>query len=233
MKYSQKDVDELAMVLAKHSGIGLGMSIAEFDGFCTGLIVCPEMISPSEWLPCVWGGREISEFDDMDAFQADMDCIMGHYNRVAKILTPPCHTLETIYETDPNSDEILWEPWVDGFNQALELRPDAWDVIAASGNKELLSDLALLIMLQAFCLGELELSDDEIEDLDNEAPDMIPNIILNLNDWVKSQEYHGFPFALSAPANLSTKPILGKKASRNEPCPCGSGKKYKKCCGNN
>ena len=22
-----------------------------------------------------------------------------------------------------------------------------------------------------------------------------------------------------------------KKASRNDPCPCGSGKKYKKCCG--
>ena len=25
----------------------------------------------------------------------------------------------------------------------------------------------------------------------------------------------------------------GKKIGRNEPCPCGSGKKYKKCCGRN
>ena len=24
---------------------------------------------------------------------------------------------------------------------------------------------------------------------------------------------------------------IGKKVGRNEPCPCGSGKKYKKCCG--
>ena len=24
---------------------------------------------------------------------------------------------------------------------------------------------------------------------------------------------------------------VGKKIGRNEPCPCGSGKKYKKCCG--
>ena len=24
---------------------------------------------------------------------------------------------------------------------------------------------------------------------------------------------------------------LGKKMSRNEPCHCGSGKKFKKCCG--
>lgn len=26
--------------------------------------------------------------------------------------------------------------------------------------------------------------------------------------------------------------IAEKKMGRNEPCPCGSGKKYKKCCGN-
>jgi hypothetical protein len=27
-------------------------------------------------------------------------------------------------------------------------------------------------------------------------------------------------------------PVLkGKQAGRNDPCPCGSGKKYKKCCG--
>jgi len=25
--------------------------------------------------------------------------------------------------------------------------------------------------------------------------------------------------------------IVEKKVGRNEPCPCGSGKKYKKCCG--
>ena len=27
--------------------------------------------------------------------------------------------------------------------------------------------------------------------------------------------------------------IKGKKIGRNDPCPCGSGKKYKKCCGRN
>ena len=27
--------------------------------------------------------------------------------------------------------------------------------------------------------------------------------------------------------------VKGKKIGRNEPCPCGSGKKYKHCCGRN
>lgn len=31
----------------------------------------------------------------------------------------------------------------------------------------------------------------------------------------------------------SNKPLQGPEPSRNAPCPCGSGKKYKKCCGAN
>ncbi|WP_273124244.1 SEC-C metal-binding domain-containing protein [Bacillus weihaiensis] len=31
--------------------------------------------------------------------------------------------------------------------------------------------------------------------------------------------------------SLFSKPAKSEKVGRNEPCPCGSGKKYKKCCG--
>ncbi|MBQ8917973.1 MAG: SEC-C domain-containing protein, partial [Oscillospiraceae bacterium] len=32
--------------------------------------------------------------------------------------------------------------------------------------------------------------------------------------------------------SLTKKPMrAGTKVGRNDPCPCGSGKKYKKCCG--
>ena len=31
----------------------------------------------------------------------------------------------------------------------------------------------------------------------------------------------------------TNQPQTGKKIRPNEPCPCGSGKKYKKCCGAN
>ncbi len=40
------------------------------------------------------------------------------------------------------------------------------------------------------------------------------------------------PAAQDAPA--ARRPVVaGKKIGRNDPCPCGSGKKYKKCCGRN
>lgn len=42
----------------------------------------------------------------------------------------------------------------------------------------------------------------------------------------KPEDISDLEKALNPPA-----PAQSEKVSRNEPCPCGSGKKYKKCCG--
>jgi len=57
-------------------------------------------------------------------------------------------------------------------------------------------------------------------------------------------EKHGWKFKISLepdkPEDIKDLEILlnpqktriaGEKVGRNDPCPCGSGKKYKKCCG--
>ena len=56
-------------------------------------------------------------------------------------------------------------------------------------------------------------------------------------------EKHGWHFILGLepdkPEDISDlekllhppKPVQADKIGRNDPCPCGSGKKYKKCCG--
>jgi FkbM family methyltransferase len=42
--------------------------------------------------------------------------------------------------------------------------------------------------------------------------------------------HHSFPFDPSS--NFSSSPAVGRRAvGRNDPCPCGSGLKYKRCCG--
>jgi preprotein translocase subunit SecA len=37
--------------------------------------------------------------------------------------------------------------------------------------------------------------------------------------------------AREAPQEKKETVPVGKRVGRNDPCPCGSGKKYKKCCG--
>ncbi len=58
----------------------------------------------------------------------------------------------------------------------------------------------------------------------------------NFEFGLKTISYAGYSFEI--PALLKDRPILqgtyeraGAKIGRNDPCPCGSGKKYKKCCG--
>lgn len=80
-------LDEALMTLAETNGDI--MFLSEFDGFCTALILCPEMISPSQWLKEVWGGTGERRFESLEAFQAALDLVMGNYNRVARMLTTP------------------------------------------------------------------------------------------------------------------------------------------------
>ncbi len=231
MTHPQKELDKLGRFLFEQSRNAQAMDLSEFDGFCSGLIVCPEMIMPSEWFPIVLGQKDGLEFDDTDAIEQGLTLIMEHYNRVAQFLTPPCHSFETIYGTEPNSDDVLWEPWVNGFARAMDIRPKAWDKIMSCGDVDLIAGLTMLLLFHAFCNGEIDLPDNEIDEMDEQAPDAIPNIVLDLNDWTKSQQQQGFPFAGQAPANANTNPFVRGKVGRNAPCPCGSGKKYKKCCG--
>jgi SWIM/SEC-C metal-binding protein len=59
--------------------------------------------------------------------------------------------------------------------------------------------------------------------------------IFEKNDWKylielepdKPEDINDLELLLNPPKTV----IAEKKIGRNEPCPCGSGKKYKKCCG--
>jgi preprotein translocase subunit SecA len=52
------------------------------------------------------------------------------------------------------------------------------------------------------------------------------------NDVADAQLNQSFEEGVIAEDSAALKPITGtKKPKRNDPCPCGSGKKYKNCCG--
>lgn len=59
--------------------------------------------------------------------------------------------------------------------------------------------------------------------------DMLQNGELNASDMVRQIEESDLPAQVKAQMIPGIKP--SSKVGRNDPCPCGSGKKYKKCCG--
>jgi uncharacterized protein len=54
------------------------------------------------------------------------------------------------------------------------------------------------------------------------APDKTADWVVTLNGWRLANQHRS-----------QGRPIPEQKVGRNEPCPCGSGEKYKKCCGLN
>ena len=166
--------------------------------------------------------------------EATIGAVLGHYNRVARELAERPEDYEPVLGVDPNSGETLWEPWIDGFERAMRLRPDVWEEIALSDDEETSASVSMIIALNDFYYGRSELTEEAEDELDRLAPGMIPEFVLNLNAWTNSRRgrrAHVGPAEFRVASVLDDPSAFGRKVGRNEPCPCGSGRKYKRCCG--
>lgn len=60
------------------------MLAREFDDFVIGVLLCPEMIMPSEWLSCVWRDPEYAVFESDAAAQRTAAAVMAHYIQLSR-----------------------------------------------------------------------------------------------------------------------------------------------------
>lgn len=204
------------------------MGLSEFDGFCAGLLVCPDLIMPGEWLQQVWSEEEGGEppFDDLADARKMIAMLTDHYNDVARTLHGRQGDYAAIFDVDTRHDETLWEIWIEGFAAAIALRPESWTAMARNFGEDAAAAFSCMIVLIEIARGESDLPAETIEEMTQSAPGLIPGLVETLYD----ARLHLDQGPLAAPA---AGPVTRGKTGRNEPCPCGSGRKYKKCCGLN
>lgn len=208
------------------------MFLSELDGFFAGLLVCPDMIPPSRWLKEVWGGTGEPTFDSIADMQALLDLIMGHYNRVARMLTAPA-SYGPVMDEDRHSGQVIVADWVEGFIRAVRLQPSSWRRLSESDDQEAIAAFSLMLEIPLAGTGKGDLDDVMAAKLIEDAPEIIPGLVIEMNRFTKSLPFEAPGGALPFPANLPGEPVRSQRAGRNDPCPCGSGRKYKKCCGGN
>ena len=164
-----------------------------------------------------------------------IDMVMAHFNRVAGLLGRPEDYGPLIIE-DPNTGELFWEFWLEGFMRAVVQYPDAWKQVIHSGDDGALAAMMSIMSLSRFARERSSYSLKEQAERDCEAPDEITEAVLELNRYAKGKPSEGlFGGMLSGLPHFSspTPSFRAKRVGRNDPCPCGSGRKYKKCCGAN
>ncbi len=193
------------------------MLLSELDGFLVGVIVMPELVTPGEWLPLVWG-EEAPVFADEAEAQTVLDLIMLRYNDLIRQLNEDCYAPLYDYDID---DSVLWHLWIEGFWKAILLRPESWQTLPPDREEEAGSALFVLGRLFQLASDFPDLEPLEIdEELEEQAAVLIPALAgalyrtrLSRDVWSMGAQREG-----------------RQKVGRNDPCPCGSGKKHKKCC---
>ena len=117
MSDADRELDRLQELLAAMPAEWKGMSVVELDGYVAAVIVCPDTIPASEWLPGVWGSD--LGFEGLDGTEATVAAVMGHQSRIARELAESPEDYGPVLGKDADSGEALWEPWIDGFERAM------------------------------------------------------------------------------------------------------------------
>lgn len=217
------EFDRLSDFLKSCKG-GKAMNMEQLDGFFAALVAGPENVMPSECYPKVFGGEmsDVCEFNSIDEANEILGLLMRRWNKIASTLYKGEIHAPLIFEDEKG--ELHGNDWARGFMRGMQMRHDAWS--------ELLDDEKYGDSLTPMLMLYHEHDEDPQTRADPIAPDKREQVIafmaaglMNVYEYFR-KEREG-DLGVDAPEtrrNVS-------KVGRNDPCPCGSGKKYKKCCG--
>lgn len=195
------------------------MNLSELDGFLAGMIVCPASVLPIEWMRQVWGEGGLS-LDSIEKVDAVNGLVMARYTAIISMLDQG-GGFSPIYDVDAQ-ENVVWPTWTAGFLRAMAMRAETWHMFGETQTEDVQQAIFMLMRLSE--LGSAE--KDELEEMDTDeqlvsiAPDLIPQAVQLLFDAKRAQ-------GTVLPMSLDDTEL---KIGRNDPCPCGSGQKYKKCC---
>jgi uncharacterized protein len=160
------------------------MGLSDLDGFLTGIVVGPELIPPSEWLPVIWRGDE-PEFETDAEMQTVLCTIMGRYNEIVVCFNTDPREFEPIFWEGPEG-EVIASDWAGGFLDAVALRPKAWEPLIEHRHGRMMMMPLLLLNGDAELDGGLDGAVDEDRCL-AEVPDIIPACIAAIFEFWKNQ----------------------------------------------
>ncbi|YCM42368.1 UPF0149 family protein [Verrucomicrobiaceae bacterium 227] len=220
---------------------------AMVHGLLSALIVSPQMAPPSAMISIIWdtrGGdrKKMPNWEGMEELEVFSGAVMAFYNEIVTDLDsgeylPPLLEVEIEGEDEWDDDEFeemegpffSLESWAEGLSDAAEY------------------------------LKEIQGSNDFTERLDAVAEELAMEVLkYPVMDEAQAEVscFNAVDFLTAArdeqlgnPVRSSVRPTDGAfspydfppieqvtrespKVGRNDLCPCGSGKKYKKCCAN-
>ena len=146
------------------------------------------------------------------------------YNLLLNALDSDEKPYEPLFWKDAEG-QVITKDWGDGFLSGVSLRADAWrDWAASDQDMSLMIAMATVLEGNEATLAKAVAAGADLELLTREAQAMAAQVIRRI--YRRSGKRRGLAASLPGRSEEGAK----QKVGRNDPCPCGSGKKYKKCC---
>lgn len=191
------------------------MRCDEVQGFMMALLSGPDALNPTNWLPEILG--EESLFDAKERTEIER-LVMAMAADMRMKLNEKILPDLWFYEDEAGNPDFY--TWCNAYLYALDIVPTDW---FEAVDQEEFEDLFYPIMALGGIYDDeengeviLHLNEKELTQLESD----LPHVLLDI--------YWYWQAIINKPQTVRRE---GEKVGRNDPCPCGNGKKYKACCG--
>ncbi len=211
--------DRLEELLDKHCDMNLEM----LDGFFAALLAGPEHRNAIDYLSVIWGEGTPAELalPTRDEQQEFVQLVVNHWNSTNQLLESETLFSPILKEDLETADA---HDWASGFMKGVSMHSSAWQKFLNDENNA-------GPMVPIFALYYQHSDDPAMQPfakaLEGEEKQ---NIIAAAAGAVMMIKQY-FDKRRKKPVAETTFQREGEKVGRNDPCPCGAGKKFKQCCG--
>jgi len=195
------------------------MPVDVLQGFLAATAIGPNAIPPNQWMPVIFFENErVPRIEGNVNPDLLMKALFDFYNSTLfEIQSYEFDPVITTYEKDGEEFEDV-SGWCRGFITGLGFWGDDWK--KKSEPDEIISMVVPIVYMADieefkpdFETNVVDILQQNREELEAELPLLISDI---WSFWAEKR---------------TQTPVRAERIGRNDPCPCGSGKKYKKCCG--
>lgn len=227
---SDEEMDELDDFLMSDATSDETMLLDCLDGYLTAIVSSPVLIKPSEWLPGVWGptAEDEPDFDSFEQTERIIGLIMRHMNSIIWSLQDHPESFSPVFDIavypDHEKEYTDGEMWAYGYMRGINLQRHNWNTFFEN-------PMSAEVIRPIYLLGADDVSPEEEELTATPAQreqlsEQIPASVAWIYRFLQPYR-HAWAERKVATSYQREYPKIG----RNDACPCGSGKKFKKCCG--
>lgn len=195
----------------------LKASVSRLHGFFCAVVSGP-LIMPSEWMAVVFGNDDEAAWDSLEQAERAMGLLTRLHNEAADGLRGERRFAIVIDRIGDEPDSIdLANDWCRGYLTGTSVRKNEWS--QAFDAPELQQSFEGILRL-GYHEGAAPVDPFEEDELYDALLDSLPQAAVNIYEWWRQRLY--------APPKPYRR--ASAKIGANDPCLCGSGKKYKRCC---